>query len=209
MLLLLRTARTFQLVGQAHQALRQMYILQHRIRREMKIGGRKIPECPDPIGNKLCSNLRRILPRDRQRGNIHSVVAYKIGQLLHGPDLEPPHLLPQLPRINVKNAAYQKSPSLKIRVICQRLTEIPGSDNDDSVFLIQSQNSSDLRIQVLHIITVALLPEAAEMIQILAYLRCRYIHFFTQLLGRNTHDIFFEQLSKVTVIPRQALYHRC
>ena len=57
---------------------------------------------------------------------------------------------------------------------------------------VDSQNLSNLRIQILYIIPIALLTESSKIIQILADLGCSYFHSNAQLIRGNPFHSGFQ-----------------
>ena len=86
-------------------------------------------------------------------------------------------------RIVVKNSDQLKAAFLKIGMICKGMTQVARADNNGFVSARKPQNLSDFVIEILNLIAVALLSEAAEAVQILPDLRRRNTHFFTQMFG--------------------------
>ena len=68
---------------------------------------------------------------------------------------------------------------------------------------VDAQDPGDLRIKILYIISISLLPEAAEIIEILADLGGGDLHPGTQLIGRDPFDPLLHQLAQIAVIPGQ------
>jgi hypothetical protein len=54
---------------------------------------------------------------------------------------------------------------------------------------IQTQDLAYLVVEVLYIVTIALLPKAPKIIQILPYLGSRYFHPIAEFLRGNPHNI--------------------
>ena len=106
--------------------------------------------------------------------------------------------------IDIKNTGENKSPPFKVHIICQRLSQISRADNDQVVFLIKAEYAADGRVEILHIITVALLTESAEIVKILPDLRRRHMHQPAQLLGRNPLHSLILQLAEESEIPGKA-----
>ena len=64
----------------------------------------------------------------------------------------------------------------KLAIAQQRLPQMTGTDDDHIMLRIQPKYLSDLFIKILHIVAIALLTEASEIIQILTDLRCCHVH---------------------------------
>ena len=79
------------------------------------------------------------------------------------------------------------------------------TDNDNIVYAVQSENFGDLLSKILHIITVALLPETAEIIQILPDLRGGHLHLLTEFTGRNPLNAGLLKFTEIPVITGQPL----
>ena len=57
------------------------------------------------------------------------------------------------------------------------------TDDNDIMYFIQPQNPTDFLVQKGHIVTVALLAETSEIVQILPDLRGCHIHSHAELIG--------------------------
>lgn len=88
-------------------------------------------------------------------------------QNTHGHDLDVADLRTNQLRIAVKDSLYHKTSGLEIRIACQRASKVAAADNDHVVNLVQTKNLADLGSQIFYIITIALLSETAEIVQIL------------------------------------------
>ena len=77
------------------------------------------------------------------------------------------NLFPIERRTYVKRPLKRKSPVLKIHIIDQRLSEITRADQDHIMLLIQTKDLADLFIKITGVVSVPLLAEAAEIVEVL------------------------------------------
>ena len=103
-------------------------------------------------------------------------------------------------RINIKNPTENKASTLEIPVIYKRLSQMSCSHDDQIMFFIQPKYSADLVIEIFHIVSIPLLSEAAEVIQILPDLRRSNLHDITQFLRGNSLDPFIFQFTQIPEI---------
>ena len=131
----------------------------------------------------------------------------EIDQFIHHPYPDPPDRYALKPGIYIKQTLQDKSAFLKRRVIRKRLSQISCSDYDKVMGFVQSEDLADLRVQMLYIISVSLLSESSEIVQILPDLRCRHMHLLAQVAGRDPLYACIEQFPQKPVIPRQPGYN--
>ena len=81
----------------------------------------------------------------------------------------------------VENSNHPKALCLKGEVLDQRHTKIARTQQDNLSALVQSQNISNLLIQSIHIVAVALLTTAAKAVEVLPNLRSGQVHQLRQL----------------------------
>ena len=67
-------------------------------------------------------------------------------------------------------APYDEAALLEINLVGKRLTEIARAYKDEIVLTVKTQNRTDLIVEIFDIISVTLLAEPAEIIEILPYL---------------------------------------
>ena len=66
--------------------------------------------------------------------------------------------------IYIEQTFQNKAAPLKRSLICERLSQISRSDNNKIMRFIKSQYLADLCIKILHIISIPLLSESAEIV---------------------------------------------
>ena len=91
-----------------------------------------------------------------------------------------------------------------IDIAGHRLPQSAVADDNELIFLVQSQDIADFLIQIVDAVTIALLSETAKIIQILSDLRSRISDQIAQILGRNLFDSFFLQLAQISPVSRQS-----
>ena len=144
-----------------------MNTLHDHILRKLQIRMRKIPDRLHAVG---CHQLRhgfRLVSGQRQSCDLHIIFFQIPRKLTHHTDRNIPHHGPVKFRVHIKNSNHLKSPAGKFRIICQCLSQVTCAENDHIVGTVQSQNLSNFRMQMLYVVAVALLAEAAEIVQIL------------------------------------------
>ena len=78
----------------------------------------------------------------------------------------------------VEYAFYEKASFFKIHIIGKRLSQVASADNDKIMSFIKPEYLAYLFVEIIYIVTVTLLTETSEMIEILSYLGRGYIHSF-------------------------------
>ena len=91
-------------------------------------------------------------------------------------------LRPVDPGIDIEDPPEDKPSALEIHVIDQCLSQMSRSYNDQIMLLVQSQDLANLFVEILHIVSISLLSEPAEIIQILSDLGRGHLHDITQFL---------------------------
>src|SRR5699024_3708526 len=145
----------------------------------------KVPDGFDTGLYQTVSNFGGLRFRDRKRRNLHIIFYNKGFQILHAPDLNSTHHESDEPGVNIEHPLYDKTALFKISVIGNSLSQISCSDDNNIMLPVNAQYLCDLCIKILYIIAIALLPESAEIIQILPDLRCRDLHPDAQFIRRN------------------------
>ena len=168
----------------------------------------EIPDCLDSCCYQTIRNLGSLCLWYGKSRDLDLILFYKAFQIVHGPDFNPAdHQTDQL-GIDIKHPFDHKTSPFKICIIGDCLSQISGSDDDQIVLLVDSQNLCNFRVQIFYIIAIALLSEAAEIIQILADLRSCNLHAVAQFIGRDTLHSFFNQLPQIAVIAGQSRNNR-
>ncbi len=86
------------------------------------------------------------------------------------------HLAAHQIRILVEHPPEDEPPPLEIDVIAQRAPQVPRADDDELMLSVQPQDLPDFIVEILHIVAVALLAEASEIVEILPNLGSRHLH---------------------------------
>ena len=145
-----------------------MYILHHHIVRNHQISMGKVPDSFNAGLYQTVCDLRRLCLWNGQGCDLNFVLLDKKLQIIHRPDLNSADHKTNELWIDIKHTLDNKSTSLKIRIVGNSLAQVSGTDNNQVVLLVNSQNLCYLSIQVLYIISVSLLSESSEIIKILA-----------------------------------------
>src|SRR5699024_3658236 len=163
---------TGEIVGKAHQTFGKMNVLYNKITRQGKvqISMCKIPECLYAAVCKELCHLQRLCFRQSQSGNLHIVFADKVRKFIGHADRNPADADALQHRVDIEDAHGLKTAAVKRRVICQCLSEITGTDDDHIMGTVQTEDLSNLCVEVTDVISVALLSEAAKIVQILSNL---------------------------------------
>ena len=91
-----------------------------------------------------------------------------------------------------------------ISIIRNRLSQVADPYDDHFIFLVKTQYRADFIIQTVYIISVSLLPEPAEVIQVLSDLGSSISDKSRELIGRNLADALSLQLFKISSVSRQS-----
>ena len=97
---------------------------------------------------------------------------------------------------------------MEIGIIQKRLSEMPRTDQNQIVYVVNSQDPADLLIEEFYVIPISLLSKSAKVIEILSNLRCGYLHHITQFLRRNPLYSSVLQFSQEAVITWESADHR-
>ena len=80
------------------------------------------------------------------------------------------------------------------------------ADDHDVDVRMYSKKFSDLCVEMSHIVSVSLLPEAPEVVQVLPDLGSGDLHPFCKIVGGDAVHIFFHQIREIAVISGQSGY---
>ena len=167
-----------------------MYALHLNPVRHFKVYMGEIPYCLDRSFRQHLRDLNGRSFRNRKHRDINIILSDKSRHLFHGKDRHIRDFRAVQRGIDIKCSLERKSPVLEIHVIDQGLSQIAGADQNHIMLLVQPQYLADLFVQIAGIVSVSLLPETAEIIEILPDLRGSDVHDPAQLLRRNPLDTF-------------------
>ena len=102
--------------------------------------------------------------------------------------------------VDVEHSGEMEAAFFKVDIIRQRLADVARAANNHIITFVQPEDFPDFLVQQLHVIPVALLPEAAEVVQVLPDLRRGNPHTLAQLFGGYACDVIIQQIPQITVI---------
>ncbi len=108
----------------------------------------------------------------------------------------------------IKNAYELKAAAFKLCIGGKGSAHMTGAYHNGGVAPIQTENVGDLRSEHFNVISVSLLPEAAEAVKILPYLRGGNPHSLAELLRGNPFRAAFIKVGQVPVISGQTIDNR-
>ena len=113
---------------------------------------------------------------------------------------DPGNLLTAQSVVAVENTDQLAAPLFKINVLRNGFSKVAYADENGLVACVHAKNLSDLGVKLRHIITVALLSEAAEAVQILTNLGSGQPHTLCKLPGGDPdHSLTFQFTEKAIV----------
>ena len=142
----------------------------------------EVPEALDPKFHKCFCNLRGFAPRNAKYRNIRVVLTAEFVKPVHIMDRDTYHCLSAKRLLLVKYSYERKALGVHIKMHDKGTSHVPGTYKNCLFHIIETQYFADLNLQQLDVISVALLTEFSEAVEILSYLACGEPHAFGQLL---------------------------
>jgi len=195
-------------VGQRHKAVSEMHVFNVCIGEiEQNIVMREVPERVYAKRHKLF-NCRLCVctgnTKHRHSGLVLGAELFKhIGMLY----FDTAYLNVFHGRIAVEYSRKLIAIFRKIYVHCQRTSEITCTDENYLFGDVYAKYLSDLIAKLGDIIAVALLSEAAEAVEVLAYLRGGKAHHLGKLSRGYFGDVLFQKLTEKAVITGKSAYY--
>ena len=101
---------------------------------------------------------------------------------------------------DVKGCVQMEAAGLELKALDEGAAQISGPQDDRRMPLVHAQNIGDLPQKLVHIITVALLPELPEAGQVLPDLGGRQAHGSAQSAGRDAYHTGLVEIGQMAVI---------
>ena len=98
---------------------------------------------------------------------------------------------------------YRREAERQLRAMLA-VRAIAGTDDDEVVVVVHTQDVADLAPELLHIVAVALLAELAEAAEVLADLGGGDVHLLAQLVGGDADGAPLAELGEVAVVTGEA-----
>ena len=156
-------------VGQFHQTILQMDTLHLYGRRKLQID---VGEVPDGLDVGLCERVRHfpgLRFGDREDHNVHIVCVDIFLQLTERADRYPSDRLSEKLRVHIESTDKIESALFEFQIPDKCLAQITGPYQDHVVLMIKAQNFPDFFVQIVGVVSISLLTESPEIIEILYY----------------------------------------
>ena len=141
-----------------------MNILYHNILRNIQIQMGKVPDSFNSRIDQSVSQLRSFCFRNGQCCHLNIIIFDKLLQIIHSADLNSAYHKPDQSRVNVKHAFDHKTALFKICIICNGLSQVSGTNDDQVMLTVNSKDLANFCVQVFYVIAIALLTESSEII---------------------------------------------
>ena len=141
-----------------------MHVLNGNILRQLQIHRGKIPDCLNPgIGNRVGNNLR-FLCGYCDDCDVDVLLLDEACQRAAGQDLRILKLYVANDLLDIKDASDVEVLFILLDVACHRLTKSAVTDDNELIFLVQTQDIADLFVQIVDTVAVSLLSEPTEVV---------------------------------------------
>ena len=170
---------------------------------ELHIG--EVPETLDAKGDQaIRQGLRNILG-NRQNSHIGVVFGHIILQLVHGTDGDVANRGTDESGGEIKGGVDLEAYLMKIKVLQQGVAQMTGTDNNQAMTAVNTENMADLTAQLGDVVAISLLTELAETAQILPDLGGGDVHFRTQRVGGDTHYTTVIEIVQIAIVAGQTV----
>ncbi len=192
-----------QIVHEIHQSQKtftQVHILNGYILRHMNVYGGEIPDALDAICHQ---SVRYLLSHGVWYTDDADVCLIVFQELIHGvnvADFDVFHLHAYELGIHIKYSIEVESELLESCIICHSLTNISCTNDDGAVPFVQPQNGGNLIVKFFHIISISLLTETTEAVEVLTDLGSGESDLFTQFFRGNPVHIISQKLCQMSVV---------
>ena len=174
----------------------------------MKVLAGEIPQAADTALYQTACNTRCVSARNGEHRHIRLVALNELRKRIRAAHLMTAKALTDELRICVKRTQQLKAAGRKVKVIEQCTTEVADTQQNRRAAGPQTHDRTQLLLQFVDIIAVALLTKAAEAVKVLTNLRSGQSHALCQCFGGDTLLPFSLQLTNIPIIARQSLNYR-
>ena len=120
-----------------------MHILNEHILIHLKIRVCKIPNCLNAAAAKPLCNLNGAVPGECQGRNVNGILFEIRFQIVQGKYLRTLNGSADHLGIDIKKCLHLKAALGKILIICERLSQVAGADDDNIFLLIDAEQLPD------------------------------------------------------------------
>ncbi len=167
----------------------------------------EIPKRLNSAGYQAFGKILSDLARNAEHSGIHLIFTAEFFYIIAVLHHNPVYTAAYNSRIFIKHSAKIKSGKRKIDICGEGTSEVADAYEYRFKFFIKPQDFTYFIMEKCYIITVALLTESAEAVEILPYLRGGKAHQFGKLLRGDSADAFFEQFTQKTIITGKSAYN--
>ena len=159
------------MVRQGVETLADVDVLNRDVRRGLDVDRCEVPKSSHAGETKLVGHLLGHFLRRADDADIDVVILNKFNDAFVVHDLNAVDYRADERRIHLEDPLYDKSRLVIVGVVDNGFSQIACADDDHLVFSVQTEDGADLIVQPLDAVTVALLSEPTEVVQVLTDLR--------------------------------------
>ena len=145
-----------------------MYILNSHMRRSLNIDRREVPQSSDTCEAELVCNFLGDFFRRADDAYVDVVVLNELNNAFIIHDFNTVDLSSDEFRLNFEDALHNETRLIVISVVYDGFAEITGSYNDHLILSVQSEDGANLVVKAFYAVSISLLAESAEVVQILS-----------------------------------------
>ena len=123
-----------------------MDIFHYDIVGNLQIRMSKVPDGFDSGFDKTICDLRRLRLRNRKSCNLHLVILNELFQVLNSSNLHPADHQAHQARIHIEHSLDYKAPAFKVCVICNGLSQVSRTDDNQVMLPVYPKNPRYLTI---------------------------------------------------------------
>ena len=124
----------------------------------------KIPDCLDSGIHQTVCDLRSFGLWNGKRRHLNIIVLDELLQVVNAPDFNTADYQADESRIDIKHSFDDKTALFKIRVIRNGLSQVSGTNDDQVMLTVNSEDLANFCVQVFYVLAIALLTESSEII---------------------------------------------
>lgn len=166
-----------------------------------------VPESLDLTGHQAGGDISDLLLGAGDDGDIHLMLGAEVLQGIQSQHLDARHGAPHKSLARIEHGEDIHAPLFEHGLVDEAAAQVSRADDDGVEARSNAEDLADLGEEVVDVIAVALLTEAAEAVEILADLGGGDVHHGGQLARGDAHLALGDQLPQVAVVAGEALDH--
>ena len=143
------------------------------------------------------------IARNGQYCYVGLVLFAKLLDFFCGKNLVAPYGLSYLFPVGIEQSDKVNAATVEFHVVCKRKPHVAETDDYRLCVSVRSEQMFYFRKQIFYVVTVTLLSEPAEAVQVLPYLRRGNIHLFAEFFRRYPRNAGKTEFVKVSEVSRK------